>query len=292
MTGYGHHSAMLPSGANVHIELRSVNSRFLDLAFRLPEEMRGAEPALRQLLTRSLRRGKVECRGVFEAPRTGPRLPDPAAAAPLLQAEAALRAVAPHLTPLSVAEVFRLAADATDDRNDPTAIEDAASRALEQALAGLLQARAAEGDRLRSFLLERIEAIGRHATRARELVPLAVERQQARFTARWDEALRSLSGAEASAESLQDRRIQEAAAFAIRIDVAEELDRLQAHLQTLRDLLSQGGELGKRLDFLIQELHREANTLGSKSALLELSEIALELKVLIEQMREQVQNIE
>ena len=292
MTGYGHHSATLPSGANVHIELRSVNSRFLDLTFRLPEEMRSVEPALRQALTRSLRRGKVECRGVFEAARTGPRLPGPIAAAPLLEAEAALRAFAPHLTPLSVADVFRLAGEALQDRIDPTEIEDAASRALEQALAGLLQARAAEGDRLRSFLLERIESIGRHALRARELVPLAVERQQARFTARWDEALRALSGAEANPEALQDRRLQEAAAFAVRIDVAEELDRLQSHLQTLRALLEQGGESGKRLDFLIQELHREANTLGSKSALLELSEISLELKVLIEQMREQVQNIE
>lgn len=291
MTGYGHHSATLPSGANVHIELRSVNSRFLDLTFRLPEEMRSVEPALRQALTRSLRRGKVECRGVFEAASTGPRLPGPMAAAPLLEAEAALRAFAPHLTPLSVADVFRLAGEA-QDRIDPAEIEAAASNALEQALAGLLQARAAEGDRLRSFLLERIESIGRHALRARELVPLAVERQQARFTARWDEALRALSGTESNPDALQERRLQEAAAFALRIDVAEELDRLQSHLQTLRALLGQGGESGKRLDFLIQELHREANTLGSKSALLELSEISLELKVLIEQMREQVQNIE
>lgn len=292
MTGYGQYSVPLPAGAKIHIELRSVNSRFLDLSFRLPEEMRSAEPALRQALTQSLRRGKVECRGVYEAAQAAPRLPDLAAAAPLLDAEASLRAFAPHLTPLSVADVLRFAGNAQEERIDAAEIAQAATRALEQALAVLVQTRAVEGDRLRTFLLERIDSIAQHAARARELVPQAVERQQARFTARWEEALRALAGVETNADTLQDRRLQEAASFALRIDVAEELDRLQAHLQTLRDLLEQGGELGKRLDFLVQELHREANTLGSKSAALELSEISLELKVLIEQMREQVQNIE
>ena len=292
MTGYGQNSAQLPSGAKIHIELRSVNSRFLDLAFRLPEELRSTEAALRQSITQALRRGKIDCRAVFEVPQTSPKLPDPSAAAPLLAAEAALRAMAPHLTPLSVGEVLRFIGSAQEEPADATEIAQMAGQALDQALAALIAARALEGDRLRALLLDRIEQIAQHAARARELVPLAVERQQARFTARWEEALGALTGVETSAETLNDRRLQEAASFAIRIDVAEELDRLQAHLQTLRELLNQGGELGKRLDFLIQELHREANTLGSKSAALELSEISLELKVLIEQMREQVQNIE
>jgi uncharacterized protein (TIGR00255 family) len=292
MTGYGQKSVQLPDGAKVHIELRSVNSRFLDIAFRLPEELRGCEAAMRQTLTQGLRRGKIECRAVFEAPPATLALPDAAAAAPLLAAEAALRALAPHLTPLSVGEVLRLVGSAQQAQTDAAELAQAAQTALEQALAVLTEARATEGERLRALLLERIEQIARHAARAREIVPLVVQRQQARFIARWEEALRALSAGEISAETLHDRRLQEAASFAIRIDVAEELDRLQAHLQTLRELLDQGGELGKRLDFLIQELHREANTLGSKSAALELSEIALELKVLIEQMREQVQNIE
>ncbi|WP_179947956.1 YicC/YloC family endoribonuclease [Thiomonas intermedia] len=292
MTGYGQNSAQLSTGAKIHIELRSVNSRFLDIAFRLPEELRGAEAAMRQSITQALRRGKVDCRAVFEAPQSAPALPDPGTAAPLLAAEAALRAMAPHLTPLSVGEVLRFIGGAQEGHADAAEIALIAGQALDQALAALIAARAQEGDRLRALLLDRIEQIAQHAVRARAIVPLAVERQQARFTARWEEALRALTGVETSAETLNDRRLQEAASFALRIDVAEELDRLQAHLQTLRELLAQGGELGKRLDFLIQELHREANTLGSKSAALELSEISLELKVLIEQMREQVQNIE
>lgn len=292
MTGYGQNSVQLPSGAKIHIELRSVNSRFLDIAFRLPEELRSSESAMRQTLTQGLRRGKIDCRAVFEAPQSTPTLPDVAAAAPLLATESALRAMAPHLTPLSVGEVLRFIGSAQEEHTDAADIVVAANTALTQALVALTQARALEGDRLRALLLDRIAQIAQHAARARDIVPLAVERQQARFTARWEEALRALTGVETSAETLNDRRLQEAASFAIRIDVAEELDRLQAHLQTLRELLAQGGELGKRLDFLIQELHREANTLGSKSAALELSEISLELKVLIEQMREQVQNIE
>ncbi len=292
MTGYGQNSVQLATGAKVHVELRSVNSRFLDIAFRLPEELRSTEAAMRQAITQALRRGKVDCRAVFEAPQTAMPLPDAAAAAPILAAESALRALAPHLAPLSVGEVLRFIGSAQEQHADAAEIARCTAQALDQALAALLQARATEGDRLRAILLDRMDQIAQHAERARAIVPLAVERQQARFTARWEEALRALTGVETSAETLQDRRLQEAASFAIRIDVAEELDRLQAHLQTLRDLLAQGGELGKRLDFLIQELHREANTLGSKSAALELSEISLELKVLIEQMREQVQNIE
>ncbi len=292
MTGYGQKTVQLSTGAKIHIELRSVNSRFLDIAFRLPEELRSSEAAMRQALTQGLRRGKIDCRAVFEAPQTAPALPDAAAAAPLLAAESALRAVAPHLTPLSVGEVLRFIGSAQEAHIDAAEIAQATQTALEQALVVLTEARALEGDRLRALLLDRIGQIALHAARARDIVPLAVERQQARFTARWEEALRALSGVETSVETLNDRRLQEAASYAIRIDVAEEIDRLQAHLQALRALLTQGGELGKRLDFLIQELHREANTLGSKSAALELSEIALELKVLIEQMREQVQNIE
>jgi uncharacterized protein YicC (UPF0701 family) len=136
------------------------------------------------------------------------------------------------------------------------------------------------------------------AAQAEPLVPAVVAKQQARFLQRWQEALASADGVAGAAgggippQALQERALQEAATYAIRIDVAEELSRLVAHLDEIERLLAQGGELGKRLDFLIQELHREANTLGSKSAALELTGISVEMKVLIEQMREQVQNIE
>jgi uncharacterized protein (TIGR00255 family) len=147
-------------------------------------------------------------------------------------------------------------------------------------------------------LQERIARLRELADRAEPLVPAVVERQQQRFLDRWSEALKSTAaglagGASAVApEAQRERALNEAAAFALRIDVAEELARLRAHLEEIARLLGAGGELGKRLDFLIQELHREANTLGSKSAALELTGVSVEMKVLIEQMREQVQNIE
>ncbi len=168
-----------------------------------------------------------------------------------------------------------------------------ALEAAAKAVAGLKEARAREGAKLVSMIRERTARLRELASQAEPLVPAVVKRQQERFLERWNEALQA-AGASASipAEALQERALNEAATMAIRIDVAEELSRLRAHLDEIDRLLTAGGELGKRLDFLIQELHREANTLGSKSAALELTGISVEMKVLIEQMREQVQNIE
>ena len=165
--------------------------------------------------------------------------------------------------------------------------------AAAQAVTGLREARAREGAKLVAMLRERIAALRDLAGRAEPLVPAVVKRQQERFLERWNEAL-DTAGATTTLppEALRERALNEAATMAIRIDVAEELSRLRAHLDEIERLLGKGGELGKRLDFLIQELHREANTLGSKSAALELSSISVEMKVLVEQMREQVQNLE
>jgi len=161
----------------------------------------------------------------------------------------------------------------------------------------LREAREREGARLVAILAERIAHLRELAVQAAPLVPAVVKRQQQRFLERWQEALQNVpasasGGASISADALRDRALNEAAAYAIRIDVAEELARLSAHLDEIARLLDAGGELGKRLDFLIQELHREANTLGSKSSALELTNLSVEMKVAIEQMREQVQNIE
>jgi uncharacterized protein (TIGR00255 family) len=160
-----------------------------------------------------------------------------------------------------------------------------------QALKDLVSAREREGARLAKMLLGHLKQLRELAEQARPLVPQLVEQQRARFLERWNEAMGLAEGA-ASPETAQDRALTEATAFAIRIDVAEELTRLSAHIDEIERLVQKGGEVGKRLDFLIQELHREANTLGSKSAALELTKISVDMKVLIEQMREQVQNIE
>jgi len=303
MTGFGNASAAAASTAGgatdsaaVTVELRSVNSRFLDISFRMPDELRQHEGALRDLITAGCRRGKVDVR-VSAAKASGDDWPQPSAdqLERLSRLEATVAASLPKAQPLSVNEVLHWcrSAPAAPGRADE-ALLDAGRRAV----AALKEARAREGDKLVAILMERIVRLRELAAQAEPLVPAVVERQQQRFLERWAEALKAtntLDGGGAStipADSLRERAMNEAATFALRIDVAEELSRLRAHLEEIARLLKAGGELGKRLDFLIQELHREANTLGSKSAALELTGVSVEMKVLIEQMREQVQNVE
>lgn len=278
------------SSAAVHVELRSVNGRFLDLAFRLPDELRALEPALRELLAAAFRRGKLELR-LSTRDEAGDSFPHPRPDRlnRLLQIESVVHGWLPRAVGLSVDEVLHWCKGAgTPERLDEVAL-DAARRCI----AGLREARAREGARLAAVMVERVARLRSLAAEAEPLVPAVVERQQRRFLDRWAEALQT-AGAAASLprEALQERALIEAAAYAIRIDVAEELARLRSHLDEIERLLANGGELGKRLDFLIQELLREANTLGSKASALELTNIAVEMKVAIEQMREQAQNIE
>ena len=291
MTGYAGASTEEADGAvNLTVEARSVNGRFLDLGFRLPDELRGLEPALRELVAARLRRGKVELRiaTAREAADAWPA-PTPEQLNRLAHLQGAVTGWLPEARPLSVNEVLgwcRAAAPAA--RLDEAAL-DAARRCLDE----LAAARAREGSKLVQMLTDRTARLRALAAQAGPLVPAVVQRQQQRFLERWNEAVQTAQAASTVAPAaLQERALAEAAAYAIRIDVAEELTRLAAHLDEIDRLLAAGGELGKRLDFLIQELHREANTLGSKSAALELTGISVEMKVLIEQMREQVQNIE
>ena len=287
-------SQALPPAPSVTVELRSVNSRFLDLAMRLPDEIRHLEPALRELLTAGLRRGKVEVRASVGR-RDDDGLPQPSAEQlnRLSRLEAQVLGWMPKAQPLSVHEVLGWTRGTANGAGLDASVDESTLLAARQGLVALQDARAREGERLVAILQERITGLRALAAQAAPLVPAVVKRQQERFLERWQDALGSAgAGAQVSAEAAADRALSEAAAFAIRIDVAEELSRLVAHLDEIERLLKSGGELGKRLDFLIQELHREANTLGSKSAALELTGISVEMKVLIEQMREQVQNIE
>ena len=162
-------------------------------------------------------------------------------------------------------------------------------------LEGFIGAREREGKRLVDMLVDRLKQLRQLARNAQPLIPDLVAQQRQRFIDRWNEAMvagQSAGAPPLSSDAAQERALTEATAFAIRIDVAEELTRLDSHLEEIERLLKKGGDVGKRLDFLIQELHREANTLGSKSSSLELTRISVDMKVLIEQMREQVQNLE
>ena len=281
-------SAASPAAAHLGLEIRSVNSRFLDLSFRLPEELRAFEPAMRELLIAKLKRGKVEVRALIESGTGAIPDPSPRLMQRLNGLQDSVKAWLPDARSLSVADILKLAASEQGTAQDwgPALLP-----LTDKALQALLAARQREGARLASMLLERIGQLRQLARQAIPLVPKLVEQQRQRFLERWNEAM-GLAEGSVTPEAAQDRALTEATAFAIRIDVAEEITRLDSHLDELERLITKGGEIGKRLDFLIQELHREANTLGSKSAALELTHISVDMKVLIEQMREQVQNLE
>ena len=271
------------------VEIRSVNSRFLDLAFRLPDELRQTEPALRNLLIANLKRGKVELRVSLESNfASNLRTPSPATLQRLGSLEDSIKSWLPQAATLSVADVLRIA---TNEDKKPHDHSEDLLKLTKRALKELLSAREREGARLQQMLQDRTGQLRALSALAVPLVPKLIEQQKARFLERWKEAL-ALPHGQALPEAAQERALTEVTAFAMRIDVAEEITRLASHLDEIDRLLDSGGELGKRLDFLIQELHREANTLGSKSASLELTRISVDMKVLIEQIREQVQNIE
>jgi uncharacterized protein (TIGR00255 family) len=278
----------LPS-AQLGLEIRSVNSRFLDLSFRLPEDLRQFEPALRDLIINKLKRGKIEVRASIEtANPTGVPEPSPKLLQRLNSAQDTVKSWLPLATPLSVADVLRFsAAEQSGSRDWSPNVMPLAEKALKE----LLSARQREGARLCAMLSERLAQLRALAAQATPLIPQLVEQQRQRFLDRWKDAM-ALTDGVSLPEAARDRALTEATAFAIRIDVAEEITRLNSHLDEIERLLKKGGEVGKRLDFLIQEMHREANTMGSKSSALELTHISVDMKVLIEQMREQVQNIE
>jgi uncharacterized protein (TIGR00255 family) len=283
MTGYAAASADTGRGT-LGIELRSVNGRFLDLSLRVAEELRALEPMLRETIAARVARGKVDCRVfLIESSAHAPERLDAAAMARLRSlAEEAARAF-PGAAPLRIADVLRwpgvvAAAPAAEDQLRP-----AAERLCGQALDELVAARRREGAKLAAAVAERVASMRRRIDEVAPLVPESIKTYQSRLV----EKLREAIG------SADDERIRtEVALFAARSDVGEEIDRLRAHLGEVERTLAKGGAAGKRLDFLAQELNREANTLASKAASQALSDCALELKLLVEQIREQVQNIE
>ena len=284
MTGFAALSAELP-GAALSVELRSVNHRYLDLTLRLPDELRAQETVLRERIAAEMKRGKVECRvGLARsAAATGSLAVDARRVADLAAAAASVQALAPGSAPISVAEILRWPGVIADASVPPEALAAKVQELTAQALTDLAASRQREGAKLKALLLARCDDIEREVARVAPRIPAIHAAYVDKLGARLKEA---------GADVNEDRLKQELALFATKVDVAEEVQRLLTHVVEVRRVLAAGGSAGKRLDFLAQELHREANTLGSKSVDAELSQVALELKVLIEQMREQVQNIE
>lgn len=284
MTGYGAASAETSRGT-LGIELRSVNSRFLDVSFRVGDELRALEPMLRENITARVARGKIDCRLSFGEDRN-------ARSAQQLNAEAMsrlktlAREVArefPQAAPLRAADILRwpgvIAEAPADEERTRAVAEQICRRALDELVAG----REREGAKLASAIGERVAAMRERLAQVAPLVPQALAAYQARIAEKLREALGSAD---------DDRVRAELAIFGSKADVDEELTRLRTHLDEVERTLKLGGTAGKRLDFLAQELNREANTLASKAAGQQISDCALELKLLIEQAREQVQNIE
>jgi uncharacterized protein (TIGR00255 family) len=283
MTGYAAATGDTPRGA-LNIELRSVNARFLDLQFRVSDELRSLEPALRELIAARVSRGKLDCRVFLKeaAIPPGARIDaDALARLGALSAEVAQKL--PQAVPLRVVDVLRWPGVIAESPLDEEETRRIASNLCRKALDEFVASRSREGAKLATAVAERVAAMRVRLEQAAPLVPQALAAYQAKLTERLREAM----------GSADDERIRaELTVFATKVDVDEELTRLRAHLDEVDRTLKKGGAVGKRLDFVAQELNREANTLASKAASAELSDCALELKLLIEQMREQVQNIE
>ena len=305
MTGYGSASRQVSLGAGVvadlQVECRAVNSRFLDLGFRLPDECRGAEPALREMATQSLSRGKVEFRAAWRvnsaaagAAKSNPHAlgainTDRLDALYTLQEKA--QSTFPKAQELSIAEVLRWPGVVSEPRGEEDSWIAATVEAGRAALAALMESRHGEGKALVGVLTSITNKMRDIVKAIEPKVPEYVSQYQEKLTERLAEALAAQEQAKAGAE-IMERIRQEVVLYAVRIDVAEEFARLKTHLQAVDTALAGKGPVGKRLDFLMQELNREANTLSSKSVSEECTQAALELKLMIEQMREQVQNLE
>lgn len=284
MTGFSVVTAELDSGS-LSVEIRSVNQRYFDFQLRAPDDLRQLEPAIRDAISAQITRGKVECRinfalhGVVEEPV---RLNLPLLRQ-LSQWQSEIRDIFPAAAELSVADILRWNGIVESNQPISTGLNSSIMQALQQALAEFNASRLREGDKLKEFILQRVARINALRIDVSPRIPTAVKAYEIKLMQRMQEAL---------GDNDDERIRQEIALFASKIDVDEELSRLQTHLIETERVLDLGGSAGKRLDFLMQELHREANTLGSKSVDTAVSHASLEMKLLIEQMREQIQNLE
>lgn len=284
MTGFAAREQEVAAGTLL-VELRAVNHRYLELHVRIDDALRCFEPALREAIGARLGRGKVECRVSLMATSGAATKADldPQALEQLVQWSEVATKFFPQSRPLSVGDILRWPGVLVAERLSTDTLEADLLALLERCLQDLAESRQREGDKLRQLILERVDLMEQQAARVRPLLPGLLQAYQQKLAARLQEAL----------QGADDERVrQEMTLYAQKIDVDEELGRLTTHLQEVRRILQAGGAVGKRLDFLMQELNREANTLGSKSVSTETSQVSMELKVLIEQMREQIQNLE
>ena len=302
MTGYAVNTHQSAAGT-ITIELKSVNSRFLDLQFRINDDLRALEPALREAIMGRISRGKVECRLSFgrKVASDSSQSLNTALLAALAELQHTVQKQFTASAPLSVGEVLRWPGMIEETVISQDTLQAEVQTTMVNALAAFVESRAREGAALTATIIARIDAMEIIVQRITPLVPQVIAQFQQKAIARMQDALglaqpeSTSNGAQTTAlsrDEAMDRIRQEVTLYGIRIDIAEELSRLGAHLTETRHILKKGGQVGKRLDFMMQELNREANTVGSKAAIKELADASMELKLLIDQMREQVQNLE
>ncbi|WJF90948.1 YicC/YloC family endoribonuclease [Paraburkholderia bonniea] len=303
MTGYASATRELAAatqagGASVTVELRTVNSRFLDLNFRMPEEVRSCEPTLREMLMSKLSRGKVDIRINVQRSEQGTNAGsvNRDALDQLALLERAALSVFPEAERLRTGEILRWPGVLAESGVAAEMLRDAVLACGKQALTELIDVRGREGAQLAAMLLGNVTEMEAIVAQITPLVPELITKHQQKIVERLQAALGVAlpegTTASISREEIAERIRQEVTMYGIRIDITEELSRLSAHLGETRHVIEKGGKVGKRLDFMMQELNREANTLGSKAAAKELADSSMTLKLLIEQMREQVQNLE
>jgi uncharacterized protein (TIGR00255 family) len=284
MTGYSSQEYNT-SGGVLLLELRSVNHRYLELQLKLDDNLRMFEAAVRELVQTKLGRGKVDCRLSLVRNIVADNLPQLNHSVLQQIAENAKTAAQyfPHTQPVNMLEILQMPGVISSAALDTDALEADLKTVLNTVLQDLIAAKSREGEKLKTIILARLQEIEGLVAKVKPMMPALIKQYQEKLTAKLNEATQSND---------DDRVRQEMVLFAQRIDVDEELVRLTSHIAEVKRILNASAAAGKRLDFLMQEMNREANTLGSKSVAIETSQISMELKVLIEQMREQIQNIE
>jgi uncharacterized protein (TIGR00255 family) len=284
MTGYAALEQPIEN-ATLLLELRAVNSRYLDLHFKVDENLRNLEPVIRELVSAQLSRGKIECKlNLIQRTQAHQATQlDEMVMQKLVDMQTKVRIHFPQSRELSVADILRWPGVVLSDATSYSTLVDDVKKLVLEGLQALNDSRAREGEKLKVIVLERLTQIEVLVEKVKPLLPALTKEYQSKLEAKLHESLKNLD---------QERIAQELVLFAQRIDVDEELTRLTTHVSEVKRILNSSAPAGKRLDFLMQELNREANTLGSKSVSVQTTQVSMELKVLIEQMREQIQNLE
>ena len=294
MTGYANAKVQTDMGL-LSIDMRSVNSRFLDLSFRASEEIRFLEPKFREIISGKIARGKMECRlNLVDSGLSADTALNEEALNKLMALQTQVLKTDPSATALRVADILNYPGIVAAPVPDPEVFAKQVLTGFEQCLAAFNESRRREGAALAQVLLKYCTQIEDLVNTLRPKIPEILQAQKDKLTERLEEALGTTlaDGAQITKEEVNERIRQEITLYGIKLDVNEEMERLCTHVKEVRRTLDRGGPVGRKLDFLMQELNREANTLGSKAVSISMTDTSVNLKLVIESMREQIQNLE